>query len=466
MSRADVFIVAAAIVLLAAGSVDAQTASVTGRVTDAQGAALVNAAVTLTLSTGRRVDSRTGGDGSFSFDQVPAGSATLQVDVPGFASWRQTVTAAVSPAPLTIALRVAGLQEAVRVVGSTETTLDAPAPTGSRLGLTPLETPASVSVLLGDAIRERGVQSVVEAKSQAVGVTNKSNPGNSGGGVALRGFSDTASVMQLFDGELMFVGNNTVSFPFDPWMVERIEVLGGPAGVLYGNGAIGGVVNVVPKRPNARSTESSVRVAAGSFNTWRGAADTAGPIGTNTSYLLGFSGNRSDGWLKNHSYPSDTTAFSASLRHQFRPNLSLTVSEDFGYQRPFEYFGTATIDGTVEAARRDVNYNTTDAKIWYRDSWTQAKLEWQPSPNVSVRNSVRLIDRAGYWFNVEEYVYLPATNQIARAIYLEAGSWMRQYGDRTDVIVSSRPFGRSNTLSAGFDYNFVNYRVNWNNSFG
>src|SRR4030095_8919618 len=117
-----------------------------------------------------------------------------------------------------------------------------------------------------------------------VGVTNRSNPGNAGVGVAARGFSDTHSVMQLFDGELMFVGASTVSFPFDPWMVERIEVLGGPASVLYGNGAIGGVVNVVPRKPTRRSRESSVRLAAGSFNTWRGALDTAGPIGTNTTY--------------------------------------------------------------------------------------------------------------------------------------------------------------------------------------
>ncbi len=61
---------------------------------------------------------------------------------------------------------------------------------------------------------------------------------------------------------------------------------------------------------------------------------------------------------------------------------------------------------------------------------------------------------------------MPATNQIARDVYLEASSRMHQYGDRTDVIVSSRPFGKSNTLSAGFDYDYVDYLVRWNSSFG
>src|SRR4030095_4499542 len=119
-----------------------------------------------------------------------------------------------------------------------------------------------------------------------VGVTNRSNPGNAGVGVAARGFSDTHSVMQLFDGELMFVGAGSVSFPFDPWMVERIEVLGGPASVLYGSGAIGGVVNVVPRRPSLSSKGTTIRVGAGSFNTWRGALGTAGAIGMSTAYRL------------------------------------------------------------------------------------------------------------------------------------------------------------------------------------
>ena len=464
MSRGSIFIAAAAIVALAAGSANAQTGSVAGRVTDSQGAAIITATVTLTMSTGQRVASRTDGNGAFSFDQVAPGAATLQVDAPGFSPWRQTVTPSVPPAPLSVTLRLAQVREALDVIGTTATTLDRPAPTGSRLGLTPLETPASVSVLPGDTVRGRGVQSVVEAKAQAVGVTNRSNPGNGGNGLAARGFSDTGSVMQLFDGELMFVGSSTVAFPFDPWMVERIEVLGGPASVLYGNGAIGGVVNVVPRRPNSSSSGTAIRVGGGSFNTWRGAVGTGGGIGADTSYRLDFSGNRSSGWLKD-TY-SDATAFSASVRHEFRPNLALTVSEDFGYQRPPEYFGAATIDGGVDAAYRDVNYNVTDAEISYRDSWTQARIEWQPWPNVSIRNGLRLLGANRHWRDVEEYVFTPGTNQVARDIYLEAFSRLRQYGDRTDVVVSSRPFDRNNTLSAGFDYNFVSFQNDYNLPFG
>ena len=41
----------------------------------------------------------------------------------------------------------------------------------------------------------------------------------------------------------------TVTFPFDTWSTERIEVLRGPASVMYGAGAVGGAINVVSKLP-------------------------------------------------------------------------------------------------------------------------------------------------------------------------------------------------------------------------
>jgi hypothetical protein len=65
-----VFMAVVSIGALAPGWAAAQTASVTGRVTDIQNAAVVNATVTLTPSTGRRLESRAGGEGTFSLDQV------------------------------------------------------------------------------------------------------------------------------------------------------------------------------------------------------------------------------------------------------------------------------------------------------------------------------------------------------------------------------------------------------------
>ncbi len=464
MDAVRAFIVGIVLFGLTTGVVNAQTGNVAGRVTDPQSAAVAGAAVTLTAAGGRRVESRTGADGAFSFDQVPVGTYTLRVDAPGFSRWSQNVTAGTSATSLTIMLQVAGLSEAVSVVGVTSTTLGTPTLTGTRLGLTPLDTPASVSIMSGASIRDRGDQTVADAKTRAVGITMQGDPGNGGGAVVARGFGGVGSVMQLFDGDQLFVGAGTVTFPFDPWMVERIEVLGGPSSVLYGNGAIGGVVNVVPRKPNPFSREGAIQVAAGSFNTWRGALDTAGPISDSTSYRMDLSGNRSSGWVTGND--STSLAFSGSLRHQISPTLSLTVSEDFGRQRPGEYFGTPTINGAIDTSRRDVSYNVGDSDVWYRDSWTQAKVEWQPSPGVRVRSGLHLLATDRHWRNAEEYVFNPGTRLIERDTYIEIFHRQRQYGDRTDMVVSSRLFGRSNTLSAGFDYNFVGFQHTNNSPYG
>jgi iron complex outermembrane recepter protein len=442
----------------------AQTGTVAGRVVDPQGGAVADATVTLTPAGGRSAMTRTGADGAFTFGQLSAAEHTLQVDAPGFVRWSQKVTPGTQTAALAVALRVAGLSETISVVGASPTTVSTPSLSGSRLGLTPLDTPASIQILSGDTIRERGDQTVAEAKTRAAGVTQQGDPGNGGGSVVARGFGGVGSVMQLFDGDQLFVGAGTVTFPFDTWTVERIEVLGGPSSVLYGNGSIGGAINVVPRKPNPFSTERSIRIGAGSFNTWRGAVDMAGPIDEKTSYRLDLSGNRSSGWVDHND--SKNVAFSASLRRQLTPSLVFTASEDFGYQRPGEYFGTPTINGEIDESRKEVNYNVGDSEIWYRDNWTQAKLEWHPSPTVRVRSGLHLLATNRHWRNAEEYVYRPATNDIFRDSYIEIFHKQRQYGDRTDAVFTNHLFGRSNTTSVGFDYNFITFQHTNNSPYG
>src|SRR5262249_19716100 len=59
---------------------------------------------------------RTGVDGTFSFDGVPAGSVSLQVEAPGFERWSQTVAVTATAAPLSIVMQIAGVVESIGVV--------------------------------------------------------------------------------------------------------------------------------------------------------------------------------------------------------------------------------------------------------------------------------------------------------------------------------------------------------------
>ena len=437
---------------------------VTGRVVDAQGAGVAAATVTLTPDSGRPRATPTGVRGDFQFEAVPAGQYTLDASAPGFDDFRQVIVVTAAGTSASITLQVAGIREDVQVTAAAAATLRQPTQTGSRLGLTPLETPASVHVIAGEAIRERGDVSVADARSRAVGVATQGDPGNGGGSVSARGFGGVGSVMQLFDGDQLFVGAGTVTFPFDPWTVERIEVLGGPASVLYGNGAIGGAINVVPRKPNPVFRENQLRVAAGSFNTWRGAFDSAGPINERASYRVDLSHNRSDGWVDRGD--SDSTAFSASLRYQLSPTLSLLLSEDYGYQNPEVYFGTPTVAGRVDESRKEINYNVADADIWYKDNWTQLKLEWRPSPRLRLRSGVHFLATDRRWTNVENYLIDPAAGTVFRETYIEIFHHQRQYGNRTDAVYSGRVLDRPNTLTAGIDYNFVRFEHVNNSPYG
>jgi iron complex outermembrane recepter protein len=442
----------------------AQTAMVAGRVMDAQSMSVRGASVSIVAIDRRATDTRTAADGTFSFAAVAPGRYTLRVTASGFTTWSQTIVASPTASPVMITLQVAGLNESISVVGTAPTTFETPTVTGTRLGLTPLETPASVQLISGDVVRERGDQTLQEAETRAVGVTRQGDPGNGGNAVVARGFGGVSSVMQLYDGEQLFVGAGTVTFPFDTWTVERIEVLSGPASVLYGNGAIGGAINVVPRKPNPYAREGSVRLAGGSFNTWRGAVDTAGPISDSTSYRFDVSANRSSGWV--HDNRMRNSALSGSIRHQFSPKLNVTVSEDFGYQEPGEYFGAPTINGIIDRSRRDVNYNVSDANIWYRDSFTQARLEWQPSATLRVRSGLHVMATNRHWRDAEEYWFDSATNLINRDSYIEIFHRERQIGDRTEVVATHRAFGRANTLAAGVDYNFVTFQHTNNSPYG
>lgn len=288
----------------------------------------------------------------------------------------------------------------------------------SRLGLTPLETPASVDVIAGETARRRGQNTVAEAVTEnATGITTVAAPGNGNGAFTARGFAGPNSIQQLYDGTRLYVGAGTVTFPFDTWNVERIEVLRGPASVLYGDGAIGGVVNVVTKKP-VFTPINEARAALGSDGLARLALDSGGPIGEALAYRFNISGNRSGGWMQ----PDEdfrNLAVSGALTLQAAPDLAFTLSHDLGYQEPARYWGTPLVNGRILDSIRFNNYNVRDAKIFWTDNWTQLRTEWSPSADITVRNTAYRLQSRRQWLDVEQYAFNRGTGRIDRSDYLE-----------------------------------------------
>ncbi|GJD50178.1 Metal-pseudopaline receptor CntO [Methylobacterium crusticola] len=343
--------------------------------------------------------------------------------------------------------------------------LTTPARSGSRLGLTPMEIPASIDIISGETIRERGQNTVEEAVTQnATGITSIAAPGNGNLAFTSRGFAGSGSVQQLYDGTRLYVGAGTVTFPFDTWSAERIEVLRGPASVLYGEGAIGGIINVVPKKP-VFTALNEARAALGSDGVARLALDSGGPVGEAMAYRLNLSGNRADGWVRPDG-DFRNLAVSGALTLRAAPDLSITLSHDLGYNEPTRYWGSPLVGDRVPDRIRFSNYNIQDSRIAWLDNWTQLRTEWNPSLDVTVRNVAYRLTSSRHWRDVEQYTYLPASGLIRRDDYIEIRHEQEQVGNRLDVTARTDLLGLRNTVLVGFDVNHVAFRRDSNTPFG
>ncbi|WP_085656612.1 TonB-dependent siderophore receptor [Pseudomonas sp. B11(2017)] len=341
--------------------------------------------------------------------------------------------------------------------------LATPTGAGSRLNLSALETPASTESLTGERIRTRGDRSVQDAVSRSTGISRTGTPGDGGTSLQARGFTGQSSVMQLYDGNRMYTGMGTVTFPVDTWSVERVDVLRGPASVLYGEGATGAVVNTIPKKPFEGEIENRLRVGYGSFDTQQQALDSGGSLSDTLSYRLNLNRLRSNGWIDRGDSSADFV--SAALRWQARDDLTFTLAHDYGDQRPQNYFGTPLIGGRLKDSLRNKNYNVRDDKQHYNDQWTRLTSDWQINDTVSASNELYYLKARRRWQNAENYNFDRDSQQLSRSGYFGIGHKQEQVGDRQTFTFRHSLFGLDSQTVTGVDYNRIRFRLDSNSPF-
>lgn len=329
------------------------------------------------------------------------------------------------------------------------------APTGSRLGLTRLQTPASVDVISAQTMSERGQQNIVDAVTQnAVGVTASPSLGNGGLAFNARGFTGSSSVMTIYDGTQLYVGQGTATFPYDTWSAERIEVLRGPASVLYGSGAIGGAINVVSKLPTWIPFNQA-EMSLDTNMTKRIAVDSGGPVSENVAYRITATGNLSDGWVQNGN--NSNVSVHAAIQVKQTEDLTWTFLSDYADVQPQRYWGTPLVNRGVLEATRFNNYNASDGIVHYKDNLNQIRTDWQVADGVSVRNVLYYMDVHRHWRNIESYAFDAGTGLVNRSGNTEIYQAQQQIGDRMDATFRGHVFGLKNELVTGFDVNHIKF---------
>lgn len=264
----------AALVFAATVAARAQSAAGTlgGTITyAANGNPLHNVVVTV-LQLRRTAE--TDEQGKYSFDNLPAGTYTVLAHTEGFPDVAQKITVTVGgAATLDFALELTGVREQVTVTasGSEQATFDAV---------------ESVTTVASTQILEQAGASLGEVLEKQTGVAKRSfGPGSTR--PVVRGF-DGDRVLVLQDGlRSGSVGSQSGDHgePLDPLSVERLEVVRGPATLLYGSNAIGGVVNAVSDRDTSRHEGTR-----GYFSTFAGTANNQAGVSGGIEYGRG-------GWL-------------------------------------------------------------------------------------------------------------------------------------------------------------------------
>ena len=161
--------------------------------------------------------------------------------------------------------------------------------TGTKTDTPLIETPASISVITAKRIEQQGATSVSQALSYTAGVR-----GNVFGvdvrfdWLQIRGF-DAYLPGFFIDGMLARNNNTWAVWKVEPYGAERIEVLKGPASVLYGQANVGGIVNVVSKRPlEEQLNEVGIRI--GNHKRVEGMFDFSGPATKDGTLLYRLTG--------------------------------------------------------------------------------------------------------------------------------------------------------------------------------
>lgn len=165
-----------------------------------------------------------------------------------------------------------------------------------KLNVALIDMPRSVSVVTQTQLKTQQPRSLESALAYTTGV--QSEVAGSGdvrmSGAMIRGFADGSAYFK--DGLKQLSTGTYGSWNDSPEDLQSIEVLKGPASVIYGQGRPGGVINVVTKRPSADHV-NSVGLSYGTYNRRQATADVGGALDADARvlYRVNVLGRKSDG---------------------------------------------------------------------------------------------------------------------------------------------------------------------------
>jgi iron complex outermembrane receptor protein len=270
----------------------------------------------------------TGAAGNFAFQDLPEGDYEISGELSGFERARRAVRVkAGERVTVTLTLRVVLM----------ETTIVTAAKGGER---DVQSTPMAISAVSNADLGRLDARTLADGPALAPSVTFAQNVGF--GQLTIRGIgtsvlyagADPSSAMYL-DGVYLARPAMALTQFID---LERIEVLRGPQGTLYGRNAVGGAINLVPRRPT-NDFQASAVLTAGNLGAVRANARISGPIKRDRVMgAVAFVRGVREGYVRDLEHPDhplggeDVTAARGQLRVVFDRRTNLLLSSDVDHQ--------------------------------------------------------------------------------------------------------------------------------------
>ena len=299
-----------------------------GAVHDPTGAPLDGATIVVRGVVSRTVVSDA--SGGFELPALPPGVYELSASFPGFATLLRSVQ--LDPGGHVVLKLELPLSHAEHTVVS-----------ASRTGELDVQTiPMAVSVLPGSDLNRLQVHTIEALAGRAPTVTFSQNTGFAQ--LTIRGIGSNVVFAGSDPSSAVYVDGVYLSRPAmlltDFLDLERVEVLRGPQGTLYGRNAVGGALHVITKNPSD-VMEASARLVGGTLDTGRAEARVSGPI--LRGRLLGsvtFLRGVMDGFVRDRDHPDhplggeDVTAARAKLHAVVNRRIDLLLSGEATHEDP------------------------------------------------------------------------------------------------------------------------------------
>ncbi|MFC4144408.1 TonB-dependent receptor [Pedobacter mendelii] len=257
-----------------------QKSKITGTVKDAN-AASISAVNIQVLNT--NLSTVTNSNGEFELNNVPSGKINLRISAIGYA---------------TIIKLVSGSETLNVVLQQSNSRLDEVTVSAQKTEENIQKIPSAITAFTAEKVTDYRIQNT---RDLATIVPNlySSNPGDGRNITSIRGIGTTSydpAVATYIDGVNQFGLDTYIASLFD---VERIEVLRGPQGTLYGRNAMGGVINIITKQPS-NYTSGFAGVDVGNFGQQRYSAGIRTAL-VKDKLFFGAAGlyNRMDGFYTN-----------------------------------------------------------------------------------------------------------------------------------------------------------------------